>query len=160
MLRLYEVSVLLLISLWKLASGYKRTYVFAALCLGLAAAFRSGTYILLGRFVDELISAKEITNLIPLIAISFFALAALQGLFTYISGRLAAKTSEGITRRLRNFLFDHIQRLSFSYHDKTKTGELIQRTTSDVDAVRLFFADRAIGLGRILLLFIVLSDSA
>lgn len=82
-------------------------------------------------------------------------MAALGGLFTYLSGRLAAKTSEGITRRLRNFLFDHIQRLSFSYHDKAKTGELIQRTTSDVDAVRLFFADRAIGLGRIVLLFLV-----
>jgi ATP-binding cassette subfamily B protein len=135
--------------------GYKRIYLFATISLGFAAAFRSGTYLILGRFIDELVAENEIGKLIPLIAISFFGLAALQGVFTYISGRLAAKTSEGITRRLRNFLFDHIQRLSFSYHDKTKTGELIQRTTSDVDAIRLFFADRAIGLGRVLLLFIV-----
>lgn len=142
-------------SLWHLMRGYKRIYLFAAISLGLAAAFRSGTYLILGRFVDELVAENDIGRYIPLIAVSFFGLAALQGLFTYISGRLAAKTSEGITRRLRNFLFDHIQRLSFSYHDKTKTGELIQRTTSDVDAVRLFFADRAIGLGRVLLLFIV-----
>ena len=136
-------------------SGYKRIYLLATLCLGLAAGFRSGTYLILGRFIDTLISGQDTGNFIPLVALSFFGLAALQGLFTYYSGRLAAKTSEGITRRLRNFLFDHIQRLSFSYHDRTKTGELIQRTTSDVDAVRLFFADRAIGLGRILLLFIV-----
>ena len=136
-------------------SGYKRIYLLAALCLGLAAGFRSSTYLILGRFIDVLISGQDIGKFIPWIALSFFGLAALQGLFTYFSGRLAAKTSEGITRRLRNFLFDHIQRLSFSYHDRTKTGELIQRTTSDVDAVRLFFADRAIGLGRILLLFIV-----
>jgi len=136
-------------------SGYKRIYLFATLCLGFAAAFRSSTYLILGRFVDELVSDNEIRGFLPWIAISFFFLAAFQGLFTYISGRLAAKTAEGITRRLRNFLFDHIQHLSFSYHDKTKTGELIQRTTSDVDAVRLFFADRAIGLGRIFLLFIV-----
>ena len=142
-------------SLWNLMSGYKRIYLLATLCLGLAAGFRSGTYLILGRFIDTLISGQGIGNFIPLVALSFFGLAALQGLFTYYSGRLAAKTSEGITRRLRNFLFDHIQRLSFSYHDRTKTGELIQRTTSDVDAVRLFFADRAIGLGRILLLFIV-----
>jgi len=142
-------------SLWHLLLGYKKIYLFAALCLGLAAAFRSGTYVILGKFIDSLI-AQELTDYyIPLIAISFFVLAGLQGIFTYISGRLAAKTAEGITRRLRNFLFDHIQRLSFSYHDKTKTGELIQRTTSDVDAVRLFFADRAIGLGRIILLFLV-----
>jgi ATP-binding cassette subfamily B protein len=144
-----------LLSLWKLMSGYRRIYTLAALSLGLAAAFRSGTYLILGRFIDALVEQNNISRYIPLIAISFFALAALQGVFTYISGRLAAKTSEGITRRLRNFLFDHIQRLSFSYHDRTKTGELIQRTTSDVDAVRLFFADRAIGMGRILLLFVV-----
>ena len=136
-------------------SGFKRIYLFAALSLGFAAAFRSGTYLILGRFIDALVSDDDIGKYIPWIALSFFVLAAFQGVFTYISGRLAAKTSEGITRRLRNFLFDHIQRLSFSYHDKTKTGELIQRATSDVDAVRLFFADRAIGLSRILLLFIV-----
>jgi len=142
-------------SIWHLLRGYKRIYFIAALCLGFAAAFRSATYLILGNFVDALVARDLAGYYIPLIAISFFGLATLQGLFTYISGRLAAKTSEGITRRLRNFLFDHIQRLSFSYHDKTKTGELIQRTTSDVDAVRLFFADRAIGMGRILLLFIV-----
>ncbi|MGB2962651.1 MAG: ABC transporter ATP-binding protein [Anaerolineales bacterium] len=136
-------------------SGYRRIYILAALYLGLAAAFRSGTYLILGRFIDDLISTSDIRTSIPWVALSFFAMAALGGLFTYLSGRLAAKTSEGITRRLRNFLFDHIQRLSFSYHDKAKTGELIQRTTSDVDAVRLFFADRAIGLGRIVLLFLV-----
>ena len=142
-------------SLWHLMRGYKRIYLFAAVSLGFAAAFRSGTYLILGRFIDELVADNDIGKYIPLIASSFFGLAVLQGIFTYISGRLAAKTAEGIARRLRNFLFDHIQRLSFSYHDKTKTGELIQRTTSDVDAVRLFFADRAIGLGRVLLLFIV-----
>lgn len=142
-------------SLWILMSGYRRIYILAALYLGLAAAFRSGTYLILGRFIDDLISTSDIRTSIPWVALSFFAMAALGGLFTYLSGRLAAKTSEGITRRLRNFLFDHIQRLSFSYHDKAKTGELIQRTTSDVDAVRLFFADRAIGLGRIVLLFLV-----
>lgn len=58
-------------------------------------------------------------------------------------------------RRLRNQLFDHIQRLSFTYHDHTPTGELIQRSTSDVDAVRRLFADQAIEAGRVVLLFVV-----
>jgi ATP-binding cassette subfamily B protein len=144
-----------LLSLWKLMSGYKRIYLIATLCLGLAAASRSGTYLILGRFIDSLISEDNIKTYIPLIAVSFFLLAAFQGVFSYISGRLAARTAEGITRRLRNFLFDHIQRLSFSYHDRTKTGELIQRTTSDVDSVRLFFSERAIGTGRIIMLLLV-----
>src|SRR5207302_1367860 len=54
---------------------------------------------------------------------------------------------------LRNFLFDHIQRLTFAYHSKTPTGELIERVTSDVDALRRFYSEQAIGVGRILLLF-------
>jgi len=69
---------------------------------------------------------------------SFVLLAGLQGLFTYISGRLAAKTSENTTRRLRNYLFDNIQHLPFSYHAETDTGELISSCTSDVDALRRY----------------------
>jgi ATP-binding cassette subfamily B protein len=48
-----------------------------------------------------------------------------------------------------------LQRLPFSYHDKVQTGELIQRVTSDVDAVRRFFAQEAIGFGRIIFLFTI-----
>ena len=90
-----------------------------------------------------------------LVAVGFVGLAAFEGIFTFLSGRLAAQTAEGIARRLRNYMFDHIQRLSFSYHAETSTGELISRSTSDVDALRRFFADQAIGVGRVLLLFIV-----
>jgi len=75
--------------------------------------------------------------------------------FTYLAGRLAAYTAENVIRRLRNYLFDHIQKLPFPYHDKTKTGELIQRSTSDVDALRRFLNDQAIGVVRILALFFV-----
>ncbi|MCD6356758.1 MAG: ABC transporter ATP-binding protein, partial [Anaerolineaceae bacterium] len=71
------------------------------------------------------------------------------------SGFFAAKTAEGTVRRLRNYLFDHIQNLSFAYHAKTDTGELISRCTSDIDALRKFYNDHALGIGRISLLFIV-----
>jgi len=68
---------------------------------------------------------------------------------------LAARSAEGIAKRLREYLFDHLQRLSFAYHAQARSGELIQRTTSDVDAIRRFFADQAINAGRILLMFLV-----
>jgi ATP-binding cassette subfamily B protein len=89
------------------------------------------------------------------IALGFVLLALIEGTFTFNAGRLAADTAEGITRRLRNYLFDHLQHLSFHYHSQTTTGELIQRSTSDVDAIRRFFADQAIGFGRVVLLFII-----
>jgi ATP-binding cassette subfamily B protein len=52
-------------------------------------------------------------------------------------------------------LYDHLQRLSFSFHDTTPTGDLEQRCSSDVDAIRRFYADQAIGVGRIVILFTV-----
>ena len=77
----------------------------------------------------------------------------IQGVFTFFSGKLAAHAAEGTILRLRNYLFDHLQRLSFSYHDRAQTGELVQRCSSDVDTIRRFFADQAIGVGRIALPF-------
>ena len=91
--------------------------------------------------------------MLVLIALGFIGLALLEGGFTFLSGRFAAQTAEGVARRLRNYLYDHIQRLTFSYHDRMETGELIQRSTSDVDAMRRFYAEQAIGIGRIILLF-------
>lgn len=151
-----------MLGLWRLMYGYRLAYFFAALSLGIAAISKTGTYLLLRYFADnvlsELGSGQIVTaavQMLPRIALGFIGLALFEGSFTYLSGRLAAFTAEGIALRLRNFLFDHIQRLSFTYHDKTQTGELIQRSTSDVDALRRFFADQAIGVGRIILLFII-----
>jgi ATP-binding cassette subfamily B protein len=141
--------------LWKLLGGFRRVYLLAALSLGVSAVLRTGTYFLIRYFVDDVLESENQGSVLPLIAVGFIGLALFQGAFTFISGRLAARTSEGVVQKLRNYLYDHIQRLAFSYHDVTPTGDLIQRTTSDVDAIRRFFADQAIGLGRILLLFIV-----
>ncbi len=144
-----------IVGLWRMMTGFRLLYLGATLSLGLAAVARTGTYLLLGSFVDNVLGRAGQSSLLPLLALGFVGLAAVQGAFTFLSGRMAAQTAEGIALRLRNYLFDHIQRLSFAYHDQTSTGELVQRSTSDVDAVRRFFADQAIGAGRVVLLFVV-----
>ncbi|NIM92343.1 MAG: ATP-binding cassette domain-containing protein [Anaerolineales bacterium] len=136
-------------------SGYRLAYLTAAVSLGIAAILRTGNYLLVRYLVDDILLGDQAIQYLILVALGFIVLALLQGTFIYLSGRMAAKTSEGIAQRIRNYLFNHIQRLPFSYHDMTPTGELIQRSTSDVDAIRRFFNDQAIGFGRILLLFIV-----
>ncbi len=144
-----------LVGLWRMLTGFRLAYLGAVVGVGLAAVLKTGTYLLLRYFVDDVLGQSGLGRTVPLIALGFVGLALLQGGFTFLSGKLAAQTAEGITRRLRNYLFDHIQRLPFTYHDQTQTGELIQRATSDVDAVRRFFADQAIGVGQIILLFVV-----
>ncbi len=148
------VSERRLVGLWRMLSSYRLAYVGAMIGVALSAALKAGNYLLLRTFVDDVL-ANERFNALPLIGLGFVGLALLQGLFTFASGRWAARTAESVARRLRNYLFDHIQRLSFTYHDHMQTGELIQRATSDVDAVRRFYADQAIGMGNIVLMFAI-----
>jgi ATP-binding cassette subfamily B protein len=136
-------------------TGYHWHYIGAALSLGVSATAKTTTYLLISYFVDDYLLNRSANVSLPLIALGFILLAAIEGGFAFLSGKLAAQTSEGITRKLRNYLFDHIQNLSFTYHDKMQTGELIQRCTSDVDALRRFFADQAIGIGRVIIIFFV-----
>jgi ATP-binding cassette subfamily B protein len=142
-------------ALWRMLSGYRGIYLIATVAAGLAALGRTGVSYLLRYFIDDVLQVTANHWLIPWVAVGFIGLALFQGFFTYLTGRLAAQTSEGITRRLRNYLYDHLQRLTFTYHDRMQTGELISRATSDVDTVRKLYADQLIGIGRISLLFLV-----
>ena len=144
-----------LIGLWRMLTGFRLKYVGAVASLGVSATAKTFTYMLLRYFVDSYFVQTTQTVSLPVIALGFLALAAVEGGFTFISGVLSSKTAEGVTRRLRNFLYDHIQHLSFTYHSKTPTGDLIERSTSDVDALRRFYSDQAISVGRIILLFII-----
>ncbi|MDM8528821.1 ABC transporter ATP-binding protein [Anaerolineales bacterium HSG24] len=142
-----------LIGLWRLIGGFRFIYISAILCLAMATAAKTSTYLLLRYFVDEVLGQPEAPMPYYLIALAFVALAIFEGSFTFLSGRFAARASEGVTLRLRNYMFDHLQRLPVSYHDQAQTGDLVQRCSSDVDALRRFLAEQAIGLGRIVLLF-------
>ncbi|MCB0135002.1 MAG: ABC transporter ATP-binding protein [Caldilineaceae bacterium] len=140
---------------WRLMTGFRGTYLVSTVSMGIAAIMNTVTFLLLRYFVDHYMVAGDRTIHLAVYVAGFLTLAVIQAACTFNSRRLAAKTAEGIARRIREYLFDHIQRLSFTYHDKTQTGELIQRATSDVDTIRRFFADQAIEAGRIVMLFIV-----
>lgn len=145
-----------LVGLWRILAGYRWLYLLAIVSIGLSALMRSTIYYTLGYYVDNVLSSDgSILRQSLLVGTAVVGLALLQGALTFVSGRSAAKTAEGITRRLRNYLYDHIQRLSFTYHDNMQTGELLQRSTSDVDALRRLFAEQLNGIGNITLLFLV-----
>jgi ATP-binding cassette subfamily B protein len=140
-----------LLGLWRLVTGYRLAYITAALCAGLASLSQTGTFLLLRRFIDVALPSGS-TSAILQIAASFVGLAVFQGTFSFLTGSLSARTAEGTTRRLRNAFYDQVQKMPFGYLDKTPTGDLVERATSDIDAVRRFYADQAIGFGRIVLM--------
>jgi len=149
-----------LAGIWRMMTDYRLPYLGATLALAVSAASRTLTFLLLRYFADDVLVQRvyifdTLNRTLAMIALAFVGLACFEGFFSYASGRLAAYTAEGITRRLRDYLFDHIQRLTFSYHSQTPTGDLIERVTSDVDSVRRFFSEQAIGVGRILIVFAI-----
>ena len=146
--------------LWRMMTGFRLPYALATGALAVSAFAKTLTYLLLRYFADTILGQNapiggDLNRTLILIAAGFIGLALFEGGFSYISGRLSAYTAEGVTRRVRDFLFDHIQRLNFTYHANTPTGDLIERCTSDVDALRRFFSEQAIGVGRIVLLFVI-----
>ncbi len=86
-----------------------------------------------------------------LIAIVIFA--ALRGIFAFLQAFWAEKNSQAVAYDLRNDLYAKIQNLSFSYHDKNQTGQLMIRATDDVEKVRLFIGQGLLQLvGAVILL--------
>ncbi|MBU2600881.1 MAG: ABC transporter ATP-binding protein/permease [Actinobacteria bacterium] len=64
--------------------------------------------------------------------------AVVRGLFTFLHGYLAEKAGQGVAFDLRNAIYEKLQNLSFSYHDRAQTGQLMTRVTSDVENIRTF----------------------
>ncbi|GAB4577700.1 MAG: ABC transporter ATP-binding protein [Anaerolineales bacterium] len=142
------------VGMWRMMSGFRLKYLSATASAGVAAAMKTATFLLVQYLIDDVLGNQQL-HLLPWVGLAFIGFALLEGGATFLGGWLAAQTAEGIALRLRNYLFDHIQRLTFSYHDRTQTGELLQRATSDVDTIQRFFLQQALDVGRILLLFLI-----
>ena len=81
-------------------------------------------------------------------------LTSASGLFNYWKGKWNAHASEAIAQRIRNRLYDHLQRLPVSYFDKAETGDLVQRCTSDVETIRLFLSVQVVEIGRAIIMLL------
>ncbi len=64
--------------------------------------------------------------------------AVMRGLFAFAQSYMSELAGQSVAFDFRNDLFAKIQRLSFSYHDRNRTGQLMVRATDDVEKVRIF----------------------
>ena len=94
---------------------------------------------LLREVIDSGIGSRAQSVLLTM-AILVVAFTGLKGLSQFGRQFMAEVLSQRVVFTLRNQLYDHIQSLSFQFHDNTRTGELMSRTTSDVERVRRFAA--------------------
>jgi ATP-binding cassette subfamily B protein len=77
--------------------------------------------------------------------------ALLAGISNVIRRYFTLETAEHLAQRLRDTLFAHIQTLPYEWHVKAQTGDVIQRSTSDVETIRRFYADHFIEMFRMVL---------
>jgi ATP-binding cassette subfamily B protein len=153
--------------LYSFMKGYKWLFFLAVIFTMLAIVFNYLMPQLIKVIIDSVIGSEKIKlpkflldfvnrqggremlrNNLLLCSLLALALEILSGLFTFLYRISITKASEGTIRKLRNHLFDHIQKLPYSWHVKNQTGDIIQRCTSDVEVVRNFISQQLIEMVR------------
>jgi ATP-binding cassette subfamily B multidrug efflux pump len=89
----------------------------------------------LGRAIDKGVVAGDRDYLMRA-ALLIIGLTMVQGIFTFIRSYLVQGTAEMVGYNLRNELYNHLQELSFSFHDRAQTGQLMSRATDDINNIR------------------------
>jgi ABC-type multidrug transport system fused ATPase/permease subunit len=107
-------------------------------CVALATVFSLVVPWLIGLVIDIAVPQKNLPYLL-LAAAAILGASALRGLFAYGQGYLSQSLSHLVAYDLRDKLYAHLQRLSFSFHDDSETGQIMSRMTADIEAVRQFY---------------------
>ena len=73
-----------------------------------------------------------------ILALLLLAASLCRGLFDFARTYLTDSLSQKVSYDIRNMMYDKLQHLSFAFHDKEHTGNLMSKVTSDVEAIRRF----------------------
>ena len=162
--------------LWKLMKGHRLIYAGAILAIGISTYISIQIPLIIRFSIDNVIAEKqgEISRTLKLLlnlfngsnnmtknlwicGISIILLTIANGFFLYLKGKWSAKAAEAIARNTRERLYDHLQNMSYDYHVKAQTGDLLQRCSSDVETIRRFLAVQFVEIGRGLFMLVSVS---
>jgi ATP-binding cassette subfamily B protein len=95
------------------------------------------------------------TNVLVLAAVGLVAAAVLRGVAQFGQTFIGESLGQRIAYDIRNDIYDHMQRLSYAYHDQMETGQIMSRSTQDVENIRMFVAQALFRTVYIVLLIVV-----
>ncbi|MBQ8381568.1 MAG: ABC transporter ATP-binding protein [Clostridia bacterium] len=104
------------------------------------------------KLVDRIGGFEYLGKNLWIMALAVLAVALVQVISQYLFRVFNAKASESLVKRMRDSLFSHIERLPFSWHMQNKTGDIIQRCTSDIDTLKRFISDQLASIFNIIIL--------
>ena len=115
----------------------------------------------MGQAVDEIQEMLEtdttsLDTILTIVAI-IFGLSIIRGVLSYFQTYLGEALSQMVSYDIRNSLYDHVQHMSFGFHDRYHTGALMSRAITDVENIRMFINMGLVRTPYFLLLFVVVA---
>ena len=157
--------------LWQFLKGSKRFFLASILCAGITAfadmlqpqIIRAAVDCAIGgkqadfpefvlRQIDRIGGFSYLGEHLWIMALAIICVAAVQVASQYAFRVSNTMASETLVKTMRDRLYAHIARLPFSWHTKNKTGDIIQRCTSDIDTTKNFLSEQLTSVFRIILL--------
>ena len=132
---------------------YLRLTIFAYAALLATTAIVLVTPQFIRWIVDQGIRQNDM-RLLTWSVLGLLALSAVRGALTFVSGLLAEVASQGVSYDLRRDLHAKLTELSFAYHDRTESGQLLSRSMQDVERVRMLTGRSILGLANGVVLLI------
>jgi ATP-binding cassette subfamily B protein len=97
------------------------------------------------RLVSQIFGANKI-SVLHFAALSVLCIAVVGAVSAYFEKYLTTTVGQWVMHDLRRALYHHIQRLSLSFHDQKRTGDLINTVTGDIDAIQDFISQALLGV--------------
>ena len=160
--------------LWRFLKGAKRYFLVTILAAGITALADMLQPQIIRAAIDCALGGKEgdfpafvmdVVNRMGgfaylgqhlwIMALAVLIVALVQVISQYAFRVYNTKASETLVKTMRDQLFSHIQRLPFSWHMKNRTGDIIQRCTSDIDTTKNFLSEQLTSVFRIALLLVL-----
>jgi len=116
---------------------YRTSYLQGAVCV----LIMNGAWALIppivGRAIDDMRKTGVSLTRIGMLALVLLAISGTKALFQYLIRWIVIGVSREIEFDLRNDLFTHLETLSHSFYQRTRTGDIMARATNDLNAVRM-----------------------
>ena len=100
---------------------------------------------------QEAVSVRGSMSTLSVAFALLLAASVARGAFVFAQTYLAERLSQSIAYDFRNDIYDHLQRLSYAYHDNSQIGQIMSRATQDVEGVRMF-----VSMGVIRFLYVII----
>lgn len=152
-------------NIMKYLRGYGGVFFLATLSIIIATIMQLATPILIKYAVDSVIGTEPAGNLqfimnlfgknLVSVVWIIVVINLIRGIFLFLKGYLSSYAAENIAENMKNSLYKQIQYMTYEYHTKKETGDMIQRCTSDVETIRKFLGVQIVDLGRIIFMVLL-----